>query len=288
MHLILKERIKMFKAGYVALVGKPNAGKSSLVNALVGEKVAIISSKPQTTRENILGVLTRDDFQIVFVDTPGIHHTKNALSKAMMKNVRSAVSGVDLVLYLIDGTTLPDEEQIEYIQHLGENKLIVRSKIDLPKQKDFNSDLSISSHTGENLDKLLDLILERLPSYDNPTYIFEPDYYTDKSVKFIIAEEVREKALNLLNQEVPHGIAVEVIKFEENEDIVYIDADIICEQERHKGMIIGKGGETLKKMGSQTRLFAEELLGKKIMLKLFVKVEKDWRNKPEKVKNLGY
>ncbi len=278
----------MFRAGYVALVGKPNAGKSSLVNALVGEKVAIISAKPQTTRENILGVVTREDAQIVFVDTPGIHHTKNALSKAMMKNVRSAVSGVDLVVYLIDGTTLPDQEQIEYIDHLGDNKLIVRSKIDLPKQKPFNADAEISSQTGENLTELLEKIIQKLPEYDKPTYIFEPDYYTDKSVKFLIAEEIREKALNLLHEEVPHGIAVEIIKFDERENIVYIDADIVCEQERHKGMIIGKGGEMLKKIGSQTRTFAEQLLGKKIMLKLFVKVEKDWRNKPEKVKHLGY
>ncbi len=278
----------MFKAGYVALVGKPNAGKSSLVNALVGEKVAIISAKPQTTRENIIGVLTREDCQIVFVDTPGIHHTKNALSKSMMKNVRSAVSGVDLVLYLIDGTTLPEDEQLEYIKHLGENKIVVRSKIDLAKQKDFASDIEISSKSGENLDKLVEMILEKLPEYNQPTYIFEPDYYTDKSVKFLIAEEIREKALNLLNQEVPHGIAVEIIKFDEKENIVNIDADIVCEQERHKGMIIGKGGEMLKKIGSQTRNYAETLLGKKIMLKLFVKVEKDWRNKPEKVKNLGY
>ncbi len=278
----------MFRAGYVALVGKPNAGKSSLVNALVGEKVAIISAKPQTTRENILGVVTRENAQVVFVDTPGIHHTKNALSKAMMKNVRSAVSGVDLVVYLIDGTTLPDQEQLEYIDHLGENKLVVRSKIDLPKQKPFDADAEISSQTGENLQELFEKIIEKLPAYEKPTYIFEPDYYTDKSVKFLIAEEIREKALNLLHEEVPHGIAVEIIKLDERENIVYIDADIVCEQERHKGMIIGKGGEMLKKIGSQTRTFAEQLLDKKIMLKLFVKVEKDWRNKPEKLKHLGY
>lgn len=278
----------MFNAGYVALVGKANAGKSSLVNALVGEKVAIISAKPQTTRENIMGVVTKDDCQIVFVDTPGIHHTKTALSKSMMKNVRSAVSGVDLVLYLIDGTTIPDDEEIQYINHLGENKLVVRSKIDLPKQKEFECDIKVSSKTGENLDKLLEMIKERLPQYEKTMYIFEPEYYTDKSVKFLIAEEIREKALNLLNQEVPHGIAVEIIRFDEREDIVYIDADVVCEQERHKGMIIGKGGEMLKKIGSQTRTFAEQLLDKKIMLKLFVKVERDWRNKPEKVKNLGY
>ncbi|MBP3344977.1 MAG: GTPase Era [Clostridia bacterium] len=278
----------MFKTGYVALVGKPNAGKSSLVNALVGEKVAIISNKPQTTRDNILGILTRDDCQIVFVDTPGVHHSKNLLDKAMMKNVRSALAGVDLVLYLIDGTTSPDSEELEYIDHIEGDKLVIKTKTDLAKQNEFDCDLQISSKTGDNLDKLMEKILEFMPEYEQPYYIYPADYYTDKSVKFLIAEEIREKALELLNQEVPHGVAVEIIRFFEEEDIVYIDADIICEQERHKGMIIGKGGAVLKEIGSRARKFASEILGKKVMLKLFVKVEKDWRNKPQKVKNLGY
>ncbi len=278
----------MFKLGYVAIIGKPNAGKSSLINALIKEKVAIISSKPQTTRDNILGILTSEEYQIIFVDTPGIHHSKNSLDRAMMKNVRSAVSGVDLILYLLDGTKMPDEEEKEYIEHLETPVIIVRTKIDLPKQKEFDSDIQISSLTGENLDKLLKMVLDKLPEQKEKRYIFEPDYYTDKSVKFIISEEIREKALNLLHQEVPHGIAVEIIRFLEKDNIVEIDADIICEQERHKGMIIGKGGSMLKEIGSLTRKFAEDLLGKKVMLKLFVRVEKDWRNKPQKIKNLGY
>lgn len=278
----------MFYSGYVALIGRANAGKSSLINALVGEKVAIISNKPQTTRDNIMGIVTKEDYQIIFVDTPGIHHSKNLLDKAMMKNVRSALAGVDFVVYLIDGTTSPDEEELDYIKHINLPKVVVRTKIDLPHQKDFASDLQISSVTGENLDKLIEIIKKSLNVYDEPYYIFPPDYYTDKSVKFLICEEIREKALNLLKKEVPHGIAVEIIKFDEREEIVYIDADIVCEQETHKGIIIGKGGDNLKKMGSEARRFTENLLNKKVMLKLFVKVEKDWRTKPQKIKNLGY
>lgn len=278
----------MFKAGYVALVGKPNAGKSSLLNALVGQKVAIVSSKPQTTRDNILGILTTDDYQLVFVDTPGVHHSKNLLDKSMMKNVRSALAGVDLVVYLMDGTKQPDQEELDYISHIEGDKLVVKTKTDLGKMQDFDCDLALSSKNGENVDTLLQEILKFMPEYEQKFYLYDPDYYTDKSVKFLIAEEIREKALGLLNQEVPHGIAVEIIRFYEEEEIVYIDADIVCEQDRHKGMIIGKGGTTLKQIGVETRKFAKELLGKNVMLKLFVKVEKDWRNKPQKVKNLGY
>ena len=266
----------------------PNAGKSSLVNALVGQKVAIISSKPQTTRDNILGIINGDDYQIVLVDTPGVHHSKNALDKAMMKNVRSAVNGVDLILYLIDGTTLPSEEERQYIEHLTLPTKVIKTKIDLKNLKNFDCDLEVSSRTGENIDKLKQLILEYMPSYNEEHYIYDKDYYTDKSVKFLIAEEIREKALNILHQEVPHGIAVEIIRFYEEESIVHIDADIICENDRHKGMIIGKGGQVLKKIGMEARLFAEQLLDKKVMLKIFVRVEKDWRNKPDKIKSLGY
>lgn len=278
----------MFRAGFVALIGKPNAGKSSLTNALVGEKVSIISSKPQTTRDNILGIISGEDFQIVLVDTPGVHHSKNSLDKQMMKNVRSAIAGVDLILYLVDGTKEIDEEEKDYINHLQGEKIVVRTKIDLKGQKEFSSDIEISALQGKNIDKLKQLILEKLPSYKEKHYIYDPDYYTDKSVKFLIAEEIREKALNLLHQEIPHGIAVEIIKFEEKEDIINVDADIVCEQERHKGMIIGKGGSVLKEIGKYARIYSESLLGKKVFLKLFVRVESDWRNKPQKLKNLGY
>ncbi len=278
----------MFYSGYVALIGKPNAGKSSLVNALVGEKVAIISRKPQTTRDNILGIYNREDCQIIFVDTPGVHHSKNSLDRSMMKNVRSAIAGVDLVLYLVDGTTTIDDEERDYINHISSDKLVVRTKIDISSQKPFDSDVEVSSKTGENLDKLIGLIKGYLAAHDKPFYIYPPDYYTDKSIKFIIAEEIRENALNNLEREIPHGVAVEIIRFDERDDIVYIDADIVCEQESHKGIIIGKGGSLLKKIGMNVRAFSEKLLDKKVMLKLFVKVEKDWRNKPQKIKNLGY
>ncbi len=278
----------MFKAGYVAVVGLPNAGKSSLVNALVKEKVAIVSSKPQTTRDNIMGIVSTDNYQIVLVDTPGVHHSKNALDKAMMKNVRSAVSGVDLILYLIDGTTMPSKEEKEYIAHLEVPTKVIKTKIDLKNLKNFDCDLAISTKTGENLDQLKNMILNYLPSYENKHYIFQPDYYTDKSIKFLIAEEIREKALEILHQEIPHGIALEITRFVEDKNLVHIDADLICENERHKGIIIGKNGQTLKKIGAQARASAEELLSKKVMLNIFVRVEKDWRSKPEKLKNLGY
>lgn len=278
----------MFKAGYVALVGKPNAGKSSLINTLIGEKVAIISSKPQTTRNNILGILTKENYQIVFVDTPGVHHSKNSLDKSMMKSVRSAISGVDLILYLIDGTKYPDKEEIDYINHLSVPVIIVKTKNDLNNQKGFKYDIDISSKKSNNIDKLIELILSKLPTYEFKNYLYDPEFYTDKSLNFIVSEEIREKILNILYQEVPHGVAVEVIKFEEKDDLVNIDADIICEQERHKGIIIGKGGNVLKKVGVQAREQIEKLLNKKVFLNLFVRVEQDWRNKPQKIKNLGY
>lgn len=278
----------MFKAGYIAVVGLPNAGKSSLVNALVKEKVAIVSSKPQTTRDNIMGIVSTDNYQIVLVDTPGVHHSKNALDKAMMKNVRSAVNGVDLILYLIDGTTMPSKEEKEYIAHLEVPTKVIKTKIDLKNLKNFDCDLAISTKTGENLDQLKKMILNYLPSYESKHYIFQPDYYTDKSIKFLIAEEIREKALEILHQEIPHGIALEITRFVEDKNLVHIDADLICENERHKGIIIGKNGQTLKKIGEQARASAEELLSKKVMLNIFVRVEKDWRSKPEKLKNLGY
>ena len=278
----------MFRAGFVALVGKPNAGKSSLINAFVGEKVAIISPKPQTTRDNILGIVSDENYQIVFVDTPGVHKSKNSLDRAMMKNVRSAISGVDVVLYLIDGTTTPDSDELDYISHIESPCIVVRTKIDLPHQKEFKSDAQVSALSGENIPLLKNQVLNLLPEYPEKHYIYAPDYYTDKSVKFLISEEIREKALLSLHQEVPHGIAVEIIRFYEGENVVEIDADLVCESDRHKGMIIGKGGSVLKKIGSQAREFAQNLLGKKVMLKIFVKVEKDWRNKPEKLKNLGY
>ena len=278
----------MYSFGYVAIIGKTNAGKSSLVNALVGEKVAIVTKRPQTTRDNILGILNGENYQVVLVDTPGVHHSKNKLDKKMMKNVRNAISGVDLILYLADGSKIMDQEEIEYFQHLPQPKVLVKTKIDKKELKNFACDFEVSSFTGQGLIELKNFIIDKMPKSDEKNFAFDQDYYTDKSVKFLIAEEIRQNALNLLNDEIPHGIAVVIEKFDEKSEIVVIEAAIIVEQERHKGIVIGKGGQMLKKIGQQTRAFAEELLDQKVLLKLFVKVDKDWRNKDKSLKDFGY
>ena len=278
----------MYSFGYVAVIGKPNAGKSSLVNALVGEKVAIVTNRPQTTRDNILGILNGKNYQVVLVDTPGVHHTKNKLDKRMMKNVRSAISGVDLILYLVDGTKEIDQEEKDYFEHLPEPKYLVRTKVDKKGQKIFDSDFKISSLTGENVGTLKEFLISKMPKSENKNFVYDQDFYTDKSVKFLIAEEIRQNALILLKDELPHGIAIDIERFDEKPNITIIEGQIICENERHKGIIIGKGGSVLKKIGSQTREFAENLLGTKVLLKLFVKVEKDWRNKDTSLNKLGY
>ena len=278
----------MYSFGYVGVFGKPNAGKSSLVNALVGEKVAIVSHRPQTTRDNILGIMNGENYQLVFVDTPGIHHTKNKLDKVMMKNVRSALASVDLVLYLVDGTVGPDDEEIDYINHIKEECFVVKTKIDKKGLKTFDCDFEISSLTGKNIQKLKEFLIDKMPKSKVKNFLYDEEYYTDKSVKFLIGEEIREECLNLFEDEIPHGIAVEVVRFDEKEDLVVIEADIVCEHERHKGIIIGKGGKNLKLIGQKARAYAEEILGKKVMLKNFVRVEENWRNAENKLKNLGY
>ena len=259
------------KFGYVAVLGLPNAGKSSLVNFLVGEEVAIVSHRKQTTRNSILGIKNGRDFQIVFVDTPGIHHSKNNLDKFMNKNVRNAIAGADVVLYLFDGSKDMDEEEVAYIENLKtkcENVILVETKADKKVVKTPFDALSISVVNGKNVNKLLEKIVKMLPE-GKPLY--DEDTYTDKSVAFLICEKVRGILLESLDKEIPHGVAVVV------SSLAKIDLDIICERDQHKGIIIGKGGQNLKLLGQKTREFAEDLLGKKCVLKLFVKVDKDWR-----------
>ena len=267
------------KCGYVAVLGQPNAGKSSLVNFYVGEEVSIVSHRRQTTRNSILGIKNGEDYQIIFIDTPGIHHSQNNLDKFMMKNVRSALAGADVVLYLFDGSKNVDEEEMQYIDMLKQkiDKLIlVQTKAD-KKQIENNIDaMHISVTSGENTGKLLDKIVEMLPENQQ---IYEDDLYTDKSISFLICEKIRGFLLNNINKEIPHGIAVEITNFEEMTDLVKIEAEIICEREQHKGIIIGKNGSVLKKLGQETRKYVENLLQKQCFLKLFVKVDKDWRNK---------
>jgi len=268
------------KCGYVAVLGQPNAGKSSLVNFLVGEEVAIVSHRRQTTRNSILGIRNGENYQMIFIDTPGIHHSKNNLDRYMMKNVRSALATADVVLYLFDGSQEMDDEEKEYIEMLKgkcENLILLQTKSD-KKQKEHNieNSVSVSVENGENIDVLVEKIVSMLPENEA---LFDEDLYTDKSLRFLVSEKIRGYLLNNIDKEIPHGVAVVVNTFDEAESSVYIEADIVCEREQHKGIIIGKGGLALKKLGQETREYVEDLLEKKCTIKLFVKVEKDWRNK---------
>ena len=294
-----------YKFGYIAILGRPNAGKSTLVNNLVGEKVAIVSPKPQTTRNNILGILTKENYQLVLIDTPGIHKSKNALDKYMMKNVRSAQSGASVNVYLIDSTKAISEQELDYIKNLKakeETPLIVAiSKVDLIRQLDIlpiidklsnvqeiDEIVPISSIKGKNTKELLDTILKYLPESDYKNFEYDEDYYTNKSLRFIASETIREKALYFLQDEIPHGISVDIVNFEEKERIVVIDADIICEKESHKSIIIGKKGSMLKNIGEKARVELENLTGKKVLLKLFVKTKKNWRENTNLLTEFGY
>lgn len=274
----------MIKCGYVGVFGKPNAGKSTLVNLLVGEQVAIVSQKPQTTRDNILGIVNGNGYQLVLVDTPGVHHSKNHLDKAMMKNVRSALAGVDVLLYLIDGHCSIEQEEIEYLQYLKSYDVplvVVKTKKDKTQKNQLETDFYISSFTGEGIDQLKDKLVSLLPQRED--FLFPQEYYTDKSVRFLIAEKIRETALLILQNEIPHGICVEIEKFEDKGNLTIIEANVICEQERHKSIIIGKSGSVIKQLGENARKYAEDLLGNKVLLKLFVKVDTNWRERPDKV-----
>lgn len=281
----------MYKFGYIGLVGRANAGKSTLLNALIGEKIAITSNKPQTTRNNSVGVLTLGNVQYAFVDTPGIHKSANHLDKYMMKYVRSAIEGVDVVLYLVDSSVETEIEEKNYIDKLksdGKNIIVVHTKCDKKLVSDVQPDIKVSMSDKDCLKKLLDMIADRLSGSEEKNFVFEEDEITDKSVRFLVGEYVREAVLKNLGQEIPHGVAVEIIAYEDKPSAVMVTADIICERENHKGMIIGKGGAKLKKIGEEARKDAERLLQKKVFLKLFVKVEEDWRNKPNKFSSLGY
>ena len=283
-------------------MGNTNAGKSTLVNALVGEKVSIVSPKKQTTRNNIMGILTKDNYQLVFVDTPGLHRSKNKLDRYMMKNVRNVVAGVDVILYVVDGTRFKEEEN-DYIKKLTDTAptIVGISKVDagsyekiypimssLGKNKDIKAIIPFSSYKNRNLDEVIKEILKILPEQDTKNFEFDEDMYTDKSVRFMAAEIIREKALLLLNEELPHGLAINVTKFDEQENIAYIDVDIICERDSHKSIVIGKHGSKIKEIATRARADIEEMLGKKVMLECFVKVRKNWRDVESEIEDLGY
>ncbi len=289
------------KSGFVAVIGRPNVGKSTLANRIIGQKIAITSNKPQTTRNRIRTVYTSEKGQIVFLDTPGIHKAKNRLGEYMVQVAKRTVSEVDLILWLVEADPYigPSDKSIaSSLSTLKVPVILVINKTDTKKRDelfaiidaysklcDFTEVVPVSALSGENVDVLIEQIFKYLPEGEP---FFDEDTVTDQPTRQIVAELVREKALKCLSEEIPHGIAVtvETMKFEEH--IVDIDATIICEKDSHKGIIIGKGGGMLKKIGSAARYEIEELLEQKVNLKLWVKVKKDWRDSDLLLKNFGY
>lgn len=293
-----------FKAGFITIIGRPNVGKSTLLNLLTGEKVAIMSRKPQTTRHNIRTVVTRDDFQMVFVDTPGIHKPRNKLGEFMINSAMDTLDDVDIILYMVEATDREigpiDQSIISMLSKTKTAVILAINKVDLvEKQKllpliemyskayDFREIVPISALEPETAEILFDVLKKYLPEGEK---FYPDDMLTDQTARVMVQELIREKMLELLDDEVPHGVGVEVVRFKENEDrnIVGIDANIYCEKESHKAIIIGKGGSMLKKIGTRAREDIERLLDMKVVLKLWVKVKEDWRNNDYVLNELGY
>ena len=283
-----------FRSGFVAILGRPNAGKSTLLNTLAGAKIAIVADQPQTTRTTIQGVLTTDRAQIVFVDTPGIHQADSAINQRMMDMVRAALNDRDLLLFVADaalGYQRADEDAIGLLKKVDTPALLVLNKIDLLKDKsqllplidryralhDFAEYIPVSALNGQNVDELRKVLVERLPQ--GPAY-FPPDHLTDQPERFLAAELIREKILQETRQEVPHAVAVLVDKWDEKPGLIRIFATIYVEKAGQKAIIIGAGGGKLKRIGVQSREEMERFFGKKIFLSLHAKVRPDWRQQP--------
>ena len=292
------------KSGFVAICGRPNAGKSTLMNRIIGEKVAIVSNKPQTTRTKIMGVHTTKDCQIVLIDTPGIHKPHNKLGQKMEKYIYTATQDVDVLLYVVDCNLYENEYEKERIALEGLKKsdipvILVVNKADtvekvallpvidkLTKLYDFAGIVPLSAKMGDNVDALVEEIKNHL---DEGPQFFPGDLITDQPERQIAAEYIREKALRLLNQEIPHGIAVEIEKMKKRDNGTYeILAAIYCERQSHKAIIIGRKGEKLKDIGSRARQDIERFLGAKVYLELWVKVKEDWRNKEAFMNTIGF
>lgn len=284
-----------FHSGFVSIAGRPNAGKSTLLNALVGGKLAIVSEKPQTTRTAVEGVVNLENAQIVFLDTPGIHASGSLLNRRMMDTVRSSLADRDLLLYLNDSTarfTQEDVQALEVLRDISTPAFLLLTKMDkladkrllLPRieeikaVREFDEYLPISAKTGEGLDRLRDAILQKLP--EGPAY-FPPDYLTDQPERFLAAELIRERILRETRQEVPHAVAVVVDDWDEKPKITRISATIYVERDGQKAIVIGAKGASLKKIGTLARQEMETMFARKIFLELFVKVRKDWRESPE-------
>lgn len=289
---------KNFKSGYVGIVGVPNVGKTTLLNTLIGQKIAIISPKPQTTRGKILGIMSESGMQAVFLDTPGFHKPKNKLGENMIKAVNETIGEADFVLTVVEPTEFIKNAEAEIIEKTKNlPAILVINKCDTVKKnallpviekysnmRTFEAIVPISAKTGDGIDVLKKEIEKLLP--EGPMY-YPEDMVTDQPEKQIVSEIIREKTLYVLDKEVPHGIAVEIVKMKEEEELVSISANIFCEKDSHKGIIIGSGGRTLKRIGSLARHDCEKLLDKKVFLELWVKVKKDWRNSNFLMKEFG-
>jgi len=294
----------MFKSGFVSIIGRPNVGKSTLTNRLIGEKLSIISSKPQTTRNAIKAIVNTDDSQIIIIDTPGIHKPKTKLGEYMVKLAEGTLNEVDIILFLVEATDrIPGAGDLYIIEQLKSVKtpvILIINKIDLVNKEelpetiknfsqllDFRAVVPISATSGDGTDIVIEEIKKLLP--EGPKY-FPDDVITDQPERMLAAELIREKILELLSDEVPHGTGIEIISFRERKDrdMIDIEANIYCERESHKGIIIGKQGAMLKKIGTLARVEMENLFGVKVFLKLWVKVKPDWRNSASMLKTLGY
>ena len=291
----------MTKTAFITIVGRPNVGKSTLMNALLGEKVAIVSSKPQTTRNRIMGILTKDENQFVFLDTPGIHKPKNKLGSYMMKSVRSSLGNADAVILIAEAGKAPGEIERNVIEQVKKDELpamLVLNKIDLCNREqiaetiakyaelyNFDAFVPVSAMKGKNVEDVLEEAEKFLYEGD---WFFEEDMLTDQPEKQIASEIIREKLLRTLSEEIPHGTAVVVEEFKDEETLISIRAEIFCEKASHKGIIVGKNGDTLKKIGSYAREDMENFFGCKVYLNLWVKVKENWRDSDFSLNNFGF
>lgn len=292
------------KTAFIAIVGRPNVGKSSILNKILGQKITIVSSKPQTTRTRIMGIYTKDDIQLVFIDTPGLHKPRNSLGKYMVRSVNESVAGVDACLLVAECDKAPGEAEkllMERFRSLDIPAVLALNKIDRLKEKsdilerlseygnefDFDDIVPVSAQTGAGMDELVAALSKQA---DEGQHMFDPDTITDQPERVLAAEIIREKLLRLLDKEIPHGTAVVIERFKQraNGNITDIDATIYCERESHKGIIIGKGGSMLKKVGSYARQDMESFFNCKVNLTLWVKVKEDWRNREGILRSLGY
>ena len=291
----------MKRTGFIAIVGRPNVGKSTLMNRILGEKVAIVSSKPQTTRNKIIGIHTVGEDQFVFLDTPGMHQPKNSLGDFMVKAANDSMREADAVVLVVDAGREAGEVEkkvIEYIKKSGVPSILALNKVDLYRREEiaetisryalqhsFDAFVPISAKKGEKVSALLDECSKFLSESE---WFFPDDIVTDQPVRQMAAEIIREKILRTLNKEIPHGVAVVIEEFKEEKSLVSIRAEIFCEKASHKGIIVGKGGAELKMVGSYAREDLEKLFGKKVYLNLWVKVKENWRESAKTVGNFGY